>query len=228
MPLPAGLWVILPAFNEEEVIAAVIESLQDCGIRQVLVVDDGSTDNTSSVARKAGARVIRHLINRGAGAATQTGLAYARTQEWPFVALMDADGQHNPRDVEVMWDAMETHQYDMVIGSRFQNRENRIPFSRRFFNRIGNIITNLLCQQRYTDSQSGLRLLNESAIQQIEFHIDGFGYCSEMIFQAEKSGLMIGEVPTCVSYSAYSMRKGQDFEVGITTAVNFIWKVLFR
>ncbi|MCB0704772.1 MAG: glycosyltransferase family 2 protein [Saprospiraceae bacterium] len=219
--------ILIPAYNEATVIGAVIAGLQGAGFAHILVIDDGSTDNTATAAKAMGAQVIRHATNRGAGAAIQTGLMTAKRKKWPLVALMDADGQHHAEDIVVMKDAMDASGYDLVIGSRFLHLENEIPGSRIFFNRVGNMMTNLMCKNKYTDSQSGLRLLNQYAIEKLELHIDGFGYCSEMIHQAEKRGLTIGEAPTRVLYSKYSLNKGQDFEVGITTAISFIWKILF-
>lgn len=218
--------VLIPAYNEAKVIKGVIDSLQSLGYKKILIIDDGSTDGTSDIAKDAGAMVVRHPTNRGAGAATQTGLLVAKRKNWKTVALMDADGQHNPADIIVMKNAMDANQCDLVIGSRFKLPENDIPSKRIFFNRIGNMMTNMFCKNSYTDSQSGLRMLNRNAIEKIEFEIDGFGYCSEMIYQAEKVNLIISEVPTRVIYSDYSLGKGQDFEVGITTALSFIWRLL--
>ncbi|MBR9919589.1 MAG: glycosyltransferase family 2 protein [Bacteroidetes bacterium] len=221
------IWTLIPAYNEAGMIQEVIRDLKEAGFSNVLIVDDGSTDDTYSLALNAGARVLKHVVNRGAGAAVQTGLQYAKQQNWKYLAMMDADGQHAASDIKIMYDAMVEADLDLVVGSRFMNLDNEIPTSRRFFNRIGNLMTNLSCKGHYTDSQSGLRFLNNRALQVLELHIDGFGFCSEMLYQAELDGLKIGEIPAQVQYTAYSMGKGQDFEAGITTALMYLRRIFF-
>lgn len=224
----ASLKVIIPAFNEGPVIAEVIQEIQGELGCEVVVVNDGSEDDTIENARAAGAIVISHPINRGAGAACQTGIELARRQQWPLVAFMDADGQHVPKDLEGMIEAMKQTKADLVIGSRFMNVNKEIPFSRRFFNTLANILTNTFCKQRYTDTQSGFRLLNEQAIRKIDLFQDDFSFCSEMIIQAEGADLTIVETPIDVRYTDYSVSKGQDFQVGLLTAFHFLWKLIFK
>ena len=220
--------IMIPAYNEGTVLREVIESIHQHGFDKVIVVDDGSHDQTAEVARQAGARVIRHLVNRGAGAAVQTAISLAREQDWPYVVFMDGDGQHSPEDIFKMTAKMEESNCDLVIGSRFLKIDGKIPWTRIVFNYIANIMTNIFCKKRYTDSQSGLRLLNRNAIQKINLEIDRFGFCSEMLISAESQGLEIGEAHAQIKYSAYSINKGQDFQIGITTALNFLWNLFFK
>ncbi len=227
-PASLPVLVILPAYNEAEVIAEVIADIKrvlDCPI---VVVDDGSTDETYQKVRKAGVPVLRHPINRGAGAACMTGIAFARLKKHPYVAFMDADGQHLAEDLIPMFERLQKTEADLVIGSRFLSENHQIPVIRRFYNQIANILTNTFCQGRYSDTQSGFRLLGERAITGIDLYQDDFSYCSEMIIHAEQENLQIVECPISVRYTPYSLRKGQDFQVGIKTAFNFLWKLLFR
>ncbi|MEM1319730.1 MAG: glycosyltransferase family 2 protein [Bacteroidota bacterium] len=222
------IWVVLPAYNEETVICKVIETIQTCGFRRIIVIDDGSEDQTASKAESCGAMVVQHLVNRGAGASTQTGIELARMKGCQYLAFMDADGQHDPADLLKLWEKMEATQCDIVIGSRFLQTSGKIPVTRIIFNGIANTLTNVFCKGRYTDTQSGLRLLNRKAIEKLELEIDGFGYCSEMLIVAEQEQLKIEEAASTVRYSAYSISKGQDFQIGITTALNFIWNTIFK
>ena len=220
--------VIIPAYNEEPAIRSVIERVHACGYPNVLVVNDGSKDNTRVEALAAGATVISHPINRGAGAAAQTGIMYARKHGISYIIQIDADGQHYPEDIVKMAEQMEAIESDIVIGSRWIERSEGVPSSRIAYNRLSNIFTNFFCKSNYTDSQSGMRLLNREAIEKIDLHIDGFGYCSEMLVHAEEMHLKVSEVPIRVAYTDYSMSKGQDLQMGINTALNILWKIFFH
>lgn len=224
---PEDIWVIIPAFNEGPVIRGVVAHIRHCGYPNILVVDDGSTDDTAAQAELGGAMVISHLVNRGAGAVAQTGLYYARKKGIRFVAQMDADGQHHPEDLARMMTRMAKGDCDIVIGSRFVEKKGDVPWIRVLYNQISNVFTNWFCRRWYSDTQSGFRLLNRHAIERLELHIDGFGYCSEMIIQAEMLNLKVAEIPISVSYTDYSMSKGQNLHTGVITAINLIWKLVF-
>ena len=220
--------VVLPAFNEAEVLGEVVGEIRKWVDCPIIVIDDGSTDQTATVARAAGVSVVRHPINRGAGAACMTGITLARQQGWPCVAFMDSDGQHNPQDLIRLHETMVSHEADLVIGSRFLQKAPDIPVLRRFYNAIANLLTNAFSTNRYSDTQSGFRLLNRKAIEKIDLLQDEFSYCSEMIIQAEMEQLKVVECPINVRYTSYSMRKGQDFQVGVRTAFHFLWKLIFK
>ena len=213
----------MSALNEGSQIEAVVKKLQTMGFAQVVVVDDGSSDDTFQKAKRAGARVLKHPINCGAGAGVQTLIKLGRKENWEYLLLMDADGQHFPGDVKMLYHKMISEKLDVVVGSRFQQKENNIPRIRRFFNALGNGLTNAFCKQNFTDTQSGFRLLNQQAIYKIDLSSSGFSYCSEMLFKAEKEGLKVGEEPIRVRYTDYSMSKGQtNFMAGFRTAWQFI------
>jgi glycosyltransferase involved in cell wall biosynthesis len=220
--------VVIPAYNEGPMIRTVVERVKACGYYQVVVVNDGSRDNTRQEAMKAGATVISHPINRGAGAAAQTGILYARRSGIQYIVQIDADGQHYPEDIEKMSARMSEMSSDIIIGSRWIERSEGVPATRIAYNRLSNIFTNFFCRSNYTDSQSGMRLLNRRAIERINLHLDGFGYCSEMLVHAEEMKLKVGEAPIKVAYTEYSMSKGQDLQMGINTALNILWKLIFH
>lgn len=224
---PKDIWIVIPAYNEGPVIQEVVRKAKSCGYPNVLVVDDGSKDDTAQQAQDAGARVLSHPINRGAGAAAQTGLVFARRAGWQYVVQIDADGQHHPEDIQRLVDQQLASKADIVLGSRFLDPSPGIPPTRRLYNRISNLLTNTFCQHRYSDTQTGFRMLNQRAIRNLRLRIDGFGYCSEMIVQAEKRGLTIAEAPIQVTYTEYSLNKGQDLVMGVATAVDLLWKLLF-
>ena len=214
----------IPAYNESTQIEEVIDQLHLAGFSSIVIVDDGSTDETQALAFRRGARVLRHEINCGAGAGVQTLMLLAKKENWPFLLLMDADGQHHPEDIDRLYAKMNKTRADLVIGNRFDpSLTNQVPRIRRIFNSLANILTNLFCKGAYGDSQSGFRLLNSKAIEKIELSAIGFGFCSEMILLAEKEGLEVHETPIHVKYTNYSMSKGQrNIWNGIRTAWQFL------
>jgi len=219
--------IILPAFNEAEVIAEVLDDIQKEGYQNICLIDDGSTDQTSEVAQNYPIHILTHIINRGAGAAIQTGIQFARNEEFKYVVLIDSDGQHLPGDIHKLYTRMQETDADIVIGNRFFDTDNSIPKRRVAYNRIANVFTNIFCKKDYKDTQSGFRLLNRKAIETIQLQNKGFGFCSEMIIQGEKQSLKIDEVPIRVLYTTYSMAKGQNLRVGVRTARSILWQVLF-
>lgn len=219
--------VVIPAFNEGPAVGDVVRRVLACGYPDVVVIDDGSADDTRAKALQAGARVVSHVVNRGAGAVAQTGIMLARKEGVRYMVQLDADGQHYPEDIDRLVRAMALEDGDLVIGSRFLGEGSDIPRKRVVYNAISNVFTNWFCTSWYSDTQSGFRLLGPRAIRELQLQLDGFGYCSEMIVQAEQRGFVILEVPIRVKYSTYSMSKGQDLHTGVTTAINLLWKLVF-
>lgn len=220
--------VVLPAYNEERFVSGVIRSCLDLGFDQVIVVDDGSIDDTAKNAVKSGAVVVSHLINRGVGAATQTGLSAARMMGADIAVTMDADGQHLAKDIPSLVDSLDKNGADIVIGSRFLNRENSVPPVRRFFNLIANLITLMLSGTYVSDSQSGMKAFSKQVLERINITSNGYEFCSEIIREARYFGFKIVEVPISVNYTDYSMSKGQNFASGITTIFKLMIRTLMR
>lgn len=215
------VWVFLPAFNEAQVIQGVIQRIKACGFSNIVVIDDGSSDNTAECARLQGVYSLSFCINRGVGAAIQAAIIYAKRKGIDYLVLIDADGQHYPEDIPVLLEAMENEQADIVIGSRFLDRQSKIPKSRIFFNKIANLLTTM-GQTTVSDSQSGFRLLNKKSIESLDLELDSYGVCTEMIWKTKKQNLRLVEVPIRVLYNAYSMSKGQNFWKGIKTAYSLL------
>jgi glycosyltransferase involved in cell wall biosynthesis len=220
--------LVIPAYNEEEHIRSLIDSCQLMGYHDIVVVDDGSTDNTARTAKKAGTIVLSHVINRGVGAATQTGLRAAQLLGADIAVTIDADCQHQARDIKKLVDALVEHDKDVVIGSRFLQHENEIPRLRRFFNSIANIITYFLAGIYLTDTQSGLKAFSKKALEVIQITANGYEFSSEIIREAQFYRLRIEEVPASVVYTPYTLSKGQNLATGITTIFKLIIRALMR
>ncbi|MDF1695714.1 MAG: glycosyltransferase family 2 protein [Saprospiraceae bacterium] len=224
----AHILIILPAYNEAQVIEKVLLDIQREGYSNICVIDDGSSDNTSEIVQKFDINLLTHPINRGAGAAVQTGITFARNNDFQYAILIDSDGQHLPADIENLFNKMQETNADIVIGNRFYNTENDVPRKRITYNKIANAFTNFFCKKNYADTQSGFRLLNRRAIEKINLKNDDFGFCSEMIISSEKLNLHIEDTPIRVLYTEYSMNKGQNLREGVRTARSILWGVLFE
>lgn len=220
--------ILIPVYNEGKVLGGVIKDIKERGFKNILVVDDGSEDRTSIVAKRKNAVVIKHFLNRGAGAATQTGIEYAKMNHYKYLIIIDGDGQHHPEDINYLLSALIKTNSDMVIGNRFLNTKNKFPFSRIVYNKIANHLTCLFCKKYYTDTQSGFRALNNKALQKIKIENDGFEFCSDIIIMADKQGLKITETPIRVTYNKYSLNKGQNFLMGVRTGIKLILGKLIK
>ena len=215
--------VIIPAYNEARNIAEVVRSVPpvlqvgDRAFRTVvIVVEDCSRDATYQNALDAGAIVIRHFINSGAGAATRTGFSYvlknAERLGIAYVATMDADGQHSSSDLLHLLREALASGADLLVGNRLHagNKEH-MPRHRTLGNRGLSLISRMLFGITTEDTQSGLRMVTIEALPGIaNFTIDRYGFCSEILWRARQRDLKVVEVPTGVRYSEETLGKGQS------------------
>jgi len=220
--------LVIPAFNEGKVIRRVVENLittfHKSGYNfQVVVVDDGSKDDTAKQAQLGGAFVIQHILNAGSGGATATGLSYASQEGFDIATTSDADGQHDPKDVLRGVHVLASSNVDLLIGSRLINKAgmSRVKV-------LGNaglsLITNVLFGVRVTDSQSGLRIFSKNALTKLKWKTSGYEFCSEMLWRARQSNLKTEEFPIKSIYTDYSKAKGQNN----WNAINIIKSLLQR
>lgn len=226
---PVKALIIVPAFNEAAVIFRVLKALPSKigGISDidVVVIDDGSFDQTAKEAEKAGVNVIRHSINRGLGAAIKTGLSWAKKQNADIVMTFDADGQHNPGDIPKLMSPIILKKADVVIGSRFLNKQ-AIPFDRFLLNWFANFATFILYGVSSTDSQSGLRAFSKKAIDLIDFKADRMEFSSEILLEAKRNNLKVVEIPIKAVYTPYSRKKGQKNVNAFPIFARFLVKLL--
>jgi len=188
----------IPAFNEEKYIGTVVLKARQY-VDEVIVVDDGSTDQTADVARLAGATVIRHEENKGYGAAVQRLLAEAKRRAADVVVLLDADSQHSPDEIPHLIKPV-SEGFDLVIGSREQQRVN-IPLYRRIGLRVISFFSYILSRKKVSDSESGFRVFSKEAIARLELRESGMSVSAETIAKAAEKGLRITERPISIRYT---------------------------
>lgn len=189
---------IIPALNEEISIGSVVIGTKK-HVDHVIVIDDGSTDNTAEIAKSAGAEVIKHARNMGKGEALKTGFRIAKQNGTKIIVTIDADGQHDPNEIPKVIELISSKEADMVIGSRYLNG-NSIPYYRRIGQRILDRATNLNSGIKITDTQSGFRAFAMSTMPIFKFGQNGFSIESEMLTDAANAGLKIKEVNIGVRY----------------------------
>lgn len=208
------VFIVIPAFNEEERIAPVVRSLRDVGFKNIVVVDDGSKDQTAEQAYRAGAHVFRHVINRGQGAALQTGNTYARRQAAKIVVHFDGDGQFNPDDIAPAIDALSRGTYDIVFGSRFLDaRSASMPWiKKRLLLPVGRILNRLMTGVTLSDAHNGFRVLGAKALDKIAILHDGMAHNSDIVAQVKQYNLRFCEHPVEVRYFEF----GQGVRGGFT------------
>ncbi|AKB18812.1 glycosyltransferase (family 2) [Methanosarcina sp. WWM596] len=197
---PQNITVILPAFNEEVSIGSIVLLTRHYA-DNVIVVDDGSSDRTAAVARKAGAHVIVHETNTGKGGALKTGFTAAAALGADIIVTMDSDGQHNPSEIPRLVAPIIDGYAEMVNGSRYLNHTDKnTPVYRRVGQAILDTATNMNSGLKITDSQSGFRAFAGSIKDVFRFNAKGMAIESEMLADAGRSGLRIKEVEIGVRY----------------------------
>lgn len=205
----SDVWVIVPVFNESAAIGSVLAGL----IRefpQVLCIDDGSNDESADIARAAGATVVRHPVNRGQGAALQTGFDYIlRHTDAQFCVTFDADGQHLVSDAVRMVGCAREKDLDVVLASRFIGSTEGMPMARGLLLRTAVHFTRWSARLHVSDTHNGLRVLSRRALQRIRLELPRMAYASELLNAIVPNGLSYAEEPVSVIYTDYSKAKGQ-------------------
>lgn len=189
----------IPAYNEESHIENLV-NLAKNHVDSVIVCDDGSIDNTASVAEKAGAIVISHKINKGYGAAIISLFEYAREKNAEIMITLDGDGQHNPDQIPLLLNTLTQHNVDVVIGSRFLNQNTEAPGYRKRGIKIITSAANYGADLKISDSQSGFRAYSKNAIDAIHPTEEGMSVSTEILLKISNKGLSLAEIPITISY----------------------------
>lgn len=220
-----NILAIIPAYNEGEKIGEVVSGLKNKANLplDILVVNDGSKDETASRAVETGAMVISHAINRGQGAALKTGIDFAIKKNYQTVIFFDADGQMDP--VEAYNLNLKLNEgYDVVLGSRNIGRVIDMPLSTKIVKRLALIFTRLTSGLNLTDTHNGFQAWRISALSQIKLDQDRMAHASQILNEISRLKLKYCEVPVTIKYTDYSKRKGQR----LWNSFNILWDLLIK
>lgn len=226
--------ILIRAYNESETIAKVLDRVIAAWYHSILLVDDGSSDNSKQIYKKYQDKVytIHHKVNRWAGAALETGFEYLRRYgDCKYVVCFDADWQHDITDLPRFFVAFNQNpSLEFVIGSRFLKTWNAInmPFFRKIILLWGKIFTRIMSHIKLSDAHNGYRVFRYNVLDNISLSIDGMGYASELIEQIARQKIPYTEVPVTIHYTDYSISKWQKSSNAINIALRFIWTKFFR
>ncbi|MDD4271947.1 MAG: glycosyltransferase family 2 protein [Patescibacteria group bacterium] len=206
------VFCVIPAFNEEKNIKAIINQVRplvDC----LVIVDDGSTDRTADFTLREGAVLLKHIINRGQGAALRTGTEYCLNNGADIIVHFDADGQFLSQDIEKIAAPIKNNKAQVVFGSRFLNAEHssEVPFIKKnIIMPLAKAVNRIFFNVNLTDPQSGFRAMSAEAARRIGWRQDRMAHCSEIMFEVKKNNFKVKEVPIRVIYHNF----GQSFSGG--------------
>lgn len=214
------LLLILPAYNEEQNIGSVIDSLREkCANADILVVDDGSVDGTSEVCQKKGVLVVRHDVNLGLASGVRTGMKYALLKGYQYAMQFDADGQHDEAKVEEMLKTARDENCDIVIGSRFLKKD-RPPFLKSLGKGMISFCIKLTCGKRITDPTSGMRVYNRDVIEKFALS-SHFSPEPDMLAFMIRKGAKIEEIPVTMR----SRRSGRSY-LDLIESVRYMFRMI--
>ncbi len=216
-----NIWAVIPAYNEQGNISDIIKKTKKY-LSNIIVVDDGSKDNTKESAEKAGAFVLKHIVNLGKGAALKTGCDFATKKGAKFIIVLDADAQHNPADIPRFIEKL--NKYDIVFS--YRRLSDKMPFVLRFGNWFISNIVSFLYGISLKDTQSGFRAFSKDAYNKIRWDASDYSMESEMISRAGKQRLKYVQIPIQTIYS--DKYKGTTILDGTKIVLNMLWWKFFN
>jgi glycosyltransferase involved in cell wall biosynthesis len=209
------VWLVIPVYNEAQVIAEVVENARKT-FPNVVCVDDGSRDGSASAVAATGAHLVQHPINMGQGAALETGLRYALARPGAeFFITFDADGQHRIQDAVRMLAVARTGEADVVLGSRFLESKDTVPLLKRVVLRTVVALSPTSRKLALTDAHNGLRVFNRSVADRLRITMNGMAHASEIVSKLARGGWRVREIPVTILYTEYSRSKGQSLVNGV-------------
>jgi glycosyltransferase involved in cell wall biosynthesis len=218
------IFIVIAAYNEAKSIAKVISELKHAGYKNIVVVDDGSQDNTYDVSLNTGAITLRHIINRGQGASLKTGIDYSIKEGADIIVTFDADGQHRVEDLKAMIKPVITGQCDVTLGSRFL-KNVKIPFFRRLTLKLAVLVVWFFYGAKMTDAHNGFRVMNRTAAKAINITSDRMEHASQIVEEIHRKKISFKEIPITILYSDYSMQHGHG---GFIQALKVFGRMILR
>jgi len=224
---------VIRVYNEEQVLEKTIQEIINKNYKNILVVNDGSTDNSKRVLEDFWEKILllNHFKNRWWWAALKTGLEYLkRYWKTEYIITYDADWQHSLKDLKVFFQAFKQNKkLDIVLGSRFiKKTKSNVPAIRKLILMWWKLFTYFMSNIALTDSHNGYRVFKSSILNRINISMDGMEYASEIIENINKNKLNYKEVPVDILYTEYSLKKGQKSGNAVSIAGRFIWSKFFK
>lgn len=220
------VFIVIAAYNEEKKIGSVLRELKK-SYKNIIVVDDGSKDNTYDVSLKEKVTVLRHVINRGQGAALKTGIDYALRKDADIIVTFDADGQFLASEISKIIRPVEKREADVSLGSRFLGKTINMPFLKKVVLKLGVFVVFLLYGIRVTDSQCGFRALSKNAAKKIRITSNGMEHAGEIFWEIIRNDISYKEVPITVIYDEYSLKKGQPWTRSLKLGIKMLIRRFF-
>ncbi len=217
------IFCVIPALNEEKNIKSVIEKVEKM-VDKIIVVDDGSNDQTVNIAKKTSAIVLEHIVNRGQGAALQTGNEYCINNGADIIVHFDADNQFLAEEIYDVISPIIDDKADIVFGSRFLTKKSKMPFFKKTIIIPLARLINLFLKVKTSDPQSGFRAFNKKTAQLIKIENDGMAHCSEILHKAFFYKLRVKEVPITVIYHEF----GNNFSGGLRIIKDLLLKKIIK
>jgi len=225
---PFSVFVIVPAYNEHTVIQTVLQQLTALQY-SVIVTDDGSDFSLFNILKKYPVYVLRHRINLGQGAALQTGIEFAVSKNAEYIITFDADGQHDPADIEKLIEKLNTSSSDIVFGSRFlKGAAHNMPLKRKIVLQTARFLNYIFTGVLLSDAHNGLRAMNRKAAAVINLKENRMAHATEILYQVRKNKLNYTEAPVTIQYTPYSIKKGQTTKNSFRILLDIILNKLFK
>ena len=222
----SDIWILIPAFNVELYLKKLLDQVFNYVNRQkIIVVDDGSHDETGNMAFRYGINLLTHQHNRGKGAALRNGFAYLLKQDAQWVITLDGDLQHDPHKIPEFVQRAKSDRFDLIIGRRKRNTGG-MPWDRRFSNWFTSRLISLVTGRRIADSQSGYRMIRCDFLRNLELNTNGYEFETELLLKLCRAGARIDtiDIPTIYRGEASSIKRFTDTLKFLGVVIKFILK----
>lgn len=219
------VFIIIAAYNESKRVGFVISMLLKSGYKNIVVTDDGSSDDTFNVISSYPIYALRHVINRGQGASLKTGIDFALSKGAKYIVTFDADGQHRIEDLEKMILPVANKECEVTLGSRFLGKKTKMPIARWVILKGSVIIQWIFYGLLLTDAHNGFRCFSKKAAQIIQINSNRMEHASEIVEEINKNRLKYKEVPVVINYSNETLKKGHG---GFMQALRVLWRMFWN
>jgi polyprenyl-phospho-N-acetylgalactosaminyl synthase len=221
-----NVWIVIAAYNEGKNIIKTLEGLKLEGYTNIVVVDDGSKDDTYNITKSLGGVTLKHIINRGQGAALQTGMTYALREGAEYIIHFDADGQHNAKEIKEILAPLKLKQSEVTLGSRFI-RKQKIPLARKVILKGAILIIWIFYGIKLTDAHNGFRGFTRSAAKKVIITSDRMEHASEIIEKIKQNKIRYKEVPVTITYTKEHLKNGRKGQ-GKFDSIKILLKMILK